>query len=53
MGELTLTETLSRLGYTHRAKDNGRHEIFSGEEGVFVGRAYEVWAWLRGNGEIR
>jgi hypothetical protein len=50
----SLTEVLLDLGYRHRSVGrNGRHEILRNEEIVFIGRAFEVWAWLHSEGKIK
>jgi len=49
----TLTETLSGLGYTYRARELGKNEILRGTEVVFRGNASETWQWLRDRGEVR
>lgn len=50
---LTLTETLRRMGLSHRTAPPGRcyglgvREIVNGDgDVVFAGRADEVWTWL-------
>ena len=52
--DLTLTETLTELGYSHRKGPNansGQHLIYKGdperEQIVFHGDAAEVWEWLK------
>ena len=45
---LTLTETLARMGLTHRpAEHQGRREVVDASGAVVVtGSAGEVWAWV-------
>lgn len=44
----TLTETLARMGLTHRpAEHQGRREVVDASGAVVVtGSAGEVWAWV-------
>jgi|GEM_PF-4575777 len=44
----TLTDELSNAGYSHRKASMGQHTVCDRDgTAVFVGRAHEVWSWLR------
>jgi hypothetical protein len=47
--ELSLTDTLANLGYTHQRAETGwRHRIYDSEQHLaFIGDAMECWEWLR------
>ena len=49
---MTLTATLLKRGYTHRACNYRQREILRGEVVVFRGTAEETWQWLRDRGEL-
>lgn len=52
-GEMSLTETLAKLGFTHRhCGPMYQHEILDGARVVFVGAAHSTWDWLRETSRI-
>lgn len=47
--DLTLSDTLARLGLTHRPSErgHGRRDVMRDDEVLTSGTAAETWAWLR------
>lgn len=52
-GNLTLTEALAQLGYTHRPRSFNARAIVRVSDGadVFVGNCFETWEWLDRTGQ--
>ena len=50
---MTLTETLTELGYTTAPAGHYRKHIIDADGViVYTGRAHQVWLWLRETGQI-
>lgn len=48
---MSLTDTLTSLGYTTEPGNHGRKRILRDGADVFSGTVHDVWEWLRERGE--
>jgi len=54
MEQMTLTEVLAVIGFSHRPSESYHHQkdiVDTMGRVVFTGTAHDVWSWLRGDQE--